>query len=160
MPRLSTQHVWALDTRAVHNVPRTQYRSNRKEYRIDRIESLTRILPKKREILKTPLLGELSRTSRDSFESESDSNKYQNDRPNYPESGMFFKIPLLIELSRSSRDLFESDSDSNESRDDLLNLAKSGILKLSRFFDSIDSSDSIIFSIRSILPPCGRGGPP
>ena len=95
--------------------------------------------------IKTPLLKELSRTSRDSFESESDSNESRDVRLNSFKSGKNEKTPLLKDLSRSSRDFFESESDLKESRDVRLNSFKNGIL---RFFDSIDS---IIISIRSIL---------
>ena len=70
---------------------------------------------------KMPLFGELSQTSQDSFESESDSNKSRDDRLTSPKSCIFLNMPLLGELSRSSQDSFESDSDSKESWDDRLN---------------------------------------
>ena len=96
---------------------------------------------------KTPLLKELSRTSRDSFESESDSKESWDVRLNSFKKWQNEKTPLLKDLSRSSRDFFESESDSKESRDVHLNFFKRGIL---RFFDSIDSR---FISIRSILLP-------
>ena len=106
---------------------------------------------------KLPLLGELSRSSRDSFESESDSKESRDDRLNSPKNGNLHfldfvvrrrpparrrrttkskkcKLPLFGELSRSSRDSFESDSDSKESRDDRLNSPKNGNL---HFFDFV-----------------------
>ena len=83
-------------SRAVHHDPRTQYRSNRKEYRTDRIERLLRFSRKsEKKIIKMPLLGELSRTSLDSFESESDSNKSWDDRLNSPKSGKNKKCHFL-----------------------------------------------------------------
>ena len=64
--------------RVVHHNARTQYRSNRNEYRIDRIE--------KRKI---PLLKELSQTSLDSFESESDSKESRDVRLNSFKNSIF-----------------------------------------------------------------------
>ena len=83
-------------TRAVHHDPRTQYRSNRKKYRIDRIE--------KRKKAKTPLFGELSRSSRDSFESDSDSNESRDVRINSPKVAFAnFRV-----FSRKSCQTFDS----------------------------------------------------
>ena len=100
-----------------------------------------------------PLLGELSRSSSDLFESDSDSNESRDDRLNSPKScvwhifGLFrsiqskkskkCKTPLFSELSQSSRDLFESEYDSNESRDDRLNSPKSCVSLFWDFFDRI-----------------------
>ena len=131
---------------------------------------------KKQENFKMPLFGELSRTSRDSFESESDSKESWDIRLNSSKSGIcifcfFFtcdvdstfekrenlEMPLFGELSRSSRDSFESDSDSKESRDVRLYSPKSGISIFSSIFDSIDS---IICSVRSIMCPGVDGDRP
>ena len=99
-------------------------------------------------------MKELSRSSQDSFESDSDSKESQDVRLDSPKSGVFSNMPLLGELSQPSQDSCESDSDSKESRDDRLNSFKSGILRFFRFdrfdiaFDSIDTASE------------GRGGPP
>ena len=52
-----------------------------------------------------PLLKELSRSSWDSFESESDSKESQDDRLNSPKSGKSKKITFFGKLSRTSWDL-------------------------------------------------------
>ena len=118
-----------------------------------------------------PLLKELSRTSQDSFESDSDSKESWDIRLNSSKSGICIfclfdsifekrenlKMPLFGELSRSSRDSFESDSDSKESRDVRLYSPKSGISIFSSIFDSIDS---IICSVRSIMCPGVDGDRP
>ena len=53
----------------------------------------------KHENVNMPFLEELSRTSRDSFESESDSNKSRHDRLNLPKSGIFENTQILGDLS-------------------------------------------------------------
>ena len=113
-----------------------------------------------------PLFGELSRSSRDSFESESDSKESRDDWLNSPKSGNlhFFdfvvrrrhtggrrrttkskkcKLPFFGELSRSSWDSFELDSDSKESRDDRLNSLKSGVFDFLRFWGGNLGKNSI-----------------
>ena len=92
---------------------------------IDGIES------KKRKML---LLKELSQTSRDSFESESDSKESRDVRLNLFKSGIFHVLQILGELSRTSQDSFESESDSKESQDDRLNSFKSGIFNSCHFW--------------------------
>ena len=82
---------------------------------------------KKIKNLQMPLFGELSQTSQDLFESDSDSHKSRDVRLNSPKSGVFYFLPLLGELSRTSRESFESESDSKDSRDVRLNSPKSGI---------------------------------
>ena len=142
----------------------------------DRFDRFDRFDIRKHKNFKTPLFGELSRTSRDSFESESDSKESWDIRLNSSKSGIcifcfFFtcdvdstfekrenlEMPLFGELSRSSRDSFESDSDSKESRDVRLYSPKSGISIFSSIFDSIDS---IICSVRSIMCPGVDGDRP
>ena len=95
----------------------------------------------------TPLLGEFRRSSRDSFESDSDSKESRDVRQISSKSGASnfwkrisdrqkdlgnenvknFYTPLLGEFWRSSQDYFESDSDSKESRDVCQNSSKTGV---------------------------------
>ena len=95
--------------RAVHHDPRTQYRSNRKEYRTDRIERLPKFLRKNAKKINMPLFGELSQASLDSFESESDSNKSWEDRLNSPKSGknkyytIFWRVKPIVPRICSNR---------------------------------------------------------
>ena len=58
------------------------------EYRLD-------VVRETREKLKMPLFGELSRSSQDSFESESDSKESWDDRLNSPKIGIFNFLRFL-----------------------------------------------------------------
>ena len=84
--------------RAVHHDPRTQYRSNRKN-----------AMEKKTQKIKMPLLNKLSRSPRDSFESEPDSSQSQDDRLNSQKFSNDQKIARMARIwtifrrNRSSR---------------------------------------------------------
>ena len=60
---------------------------NATEKRFGKLEKNIAENMEKNEKLKMPLLGELSRSSRDSFESESDSKESRDDRLNSTKSG-------------------------------------------------------------------------
>ena len=92
-----------------------------------------------------PLFSELSRTSLDSFESESDSKESFNSL----ECGKNEKCNFFGELSRSSQDLLESESDSKESWDVWLNAPKVAFSFFPFVRHSI-SNQSINQSIESI----------
>ena len=100
---------------------------------IDRIEMNIESIESKK--YKTPLLKELSQSSQDSFESESDPKESRNVRLNSSKNCIFSFLPLLKELSRSSQDSFKSESGSKESWDDGLNSFKSGVSNFSNFFE-------------------------
>ena len=110
----------------VHHDARTQYRSNRNEYRVDRSEktqnaTFERIKPNVPGFFRIGIQFE----------------RISGRSASFLQKLHFSFLPLLGELSRTSRDSFESESDSKESRDVRLNSFKSGIL---HFFDSIDTA--------------------
>ena len=57
---------------------------------------------KKRNKFKTPLLGELSRSSWDSFESNADSKESRDDRRSLPKSGYLHFLDFVVRRRRTS----------------------------------------------------------
>ena len=85
--------------RTIVQDPPTQYRLNRKEYRIERLPRFY----KRTKKIKMPLFGELSRASLDSFESESDSNESKDVRLSLPKSGILIFVRFSTKILASVR---------------------------------------------------------